>query len=222
MEYRLIRSRRSTLSVSIDKNGHLTVRAPLELPVQKIEEFIQSKKEWIEKYSSDAAKRREQLMERLALPPEKLPFLGEMCPVAHTQPYGYTDGCFHLPEGFSLEALLPYLRRLYCSLAKDALISRTKLIADRMGIKISGVKINSAKTRWGSCSSEKTINLSWKLIAADTKLIDYVIIHELCHTLYMNHSPEFWDTVRAVVPDYTERREALKDVQRILSEYGFE
>ena len=66
------------------------------------------------------------------------------------------------------------------------------------------------------------INLSWKLVAADISLIDYVIVHELCHTRQMNHSEAFWENVRMVIPDYKERREALKDVQKVLSEFGLD
>lgn len=159
---------------------------------------------------------------RLSKPPMELPLFGGMCPVDNVQPYGYTGGKFHLPEGVALEELLPYLRRLYSTIAKGTLIARTRLTADRMGIEIADVKVNSAKTRWGSCSAQKVINLSWKLIAADISLIDYVIVHELCHTRQMNHSEAFWENVRMVIPDYKERREALKDVQKVLSEFGLD
>ena len=133
------------------------------------------------------------------------------------------NGYYDRQQGdWSAQELLPYLRRLYSTIAKGTLIARTRLTADRMGIEIADVKVNSAKTRWGSCSAQKVINLSWKLIAADISLIDYVIVHELCHTRQMNHSEAFWENVRMVIPDYKERREALKDVQKVLSEFGLD
>lgn len=222
MNYEIIRSKRKTLALTVDKNGRVIVRAPMKLSEKKIEEFVSSKSDWLEKHTSAAAKRSGERLERLSSVPSELPLFGEMCPVINTQPYGYSDGCFHLPENTPLEQLLPYLRRLYLSIAKDTLTARTRLLADRMGAKIAGVKINSAKTRWGSCSSAKTINLSWKLVTAELRLIDYVIVHELCHTEHMDHSPAFWAMVGAVLPDYPERRDALKSVQRMLSEYGLD
>lgn len=222
LNYEIIRSRRKTASITVDRTGRVIVRAPLNMHVEKIDTFVNSKSDWINKHSTGAAQRTAERSRRLSLPPEELPFLGEMCPVCHEPPYGYTDGRFHLPENTPLEQLLPYLRKLYSGIAKDTLTARTNLLADRMGIKISAVRINSAKTRWGSCSAQKVINLSWKLIAADSRLIDYVIVHELCHTEQMNHSPAFWAKVEAVIPDYHERREALKDVQKILAEYGLD
>lgn len=223
MEYELKRSNRRTLSLSVDKNsGSVIVRAPFGTPADKIDSFVESKLEWLKKHTDEAAKRGTARGRRLAENPTELPFLGEMCPVDHVKPYGYSDGCFHLPENVNLEKLIPYLRRLYTGIAKETLTTRTQLLADRMGVEISTVRINSAKTRWGSCSSERVINLSWKLIAADSRLIDYVIVHELCHTVHMDHSPAFWETVEQVIPDYMERRAALREVQRNLNEFGLD
>lgn len=210
------------MSLTVDRNGRIIVRAPLTLSEDRIKRFVESKSDWLEKHSEAAHGRSMEKLHRLATPPESLPLLGELCPVTHGEPYGYTDGHFQLPADSALEELLPYLRKLYSGLAKDTLISRTMLLAGRMGVKVSAVKINSAKTRWGSCSSNGVINLSWKLIAAEPRLIDYVIVHELCHTEHMNHSPAFWERVQSILPDYLERRDALKDVQRLLFEYGLD
>ena len=221
-DYKVIRSKRQTLSITVDREGNVIVRAPLSLPDDRIEKFVSEKSDWIEKYSRTARARVGERSARLSKPPMELPLFGGMCPVDNVQPYGYTGGKFHLPEGVALEELLPYLRRLYSTIAKGTLIARTRLTADRMGIEIADVKVNSAKTRWGSCSAQKVINLSWKLVAADISLIDYVIVHELCHTRQMNHSEAVWENVRMVIPDYKERREALKDVQKVLSEFGLD
>lgn len=222
MEYEIIRSGRKTLALTIEKDGRLIVRAPYRLPESRIEEFIREKSDWIEKHSAAASERTALRSERLSKPPYELPLLGKLSLVSHQKPYGYIDGCIHLPENMTLEALLPYLRKLYGAIAKETLIPRTYSAAERMGFKITAVRINSAKTRWGSCSAQRTINLSRMLIAADPELIDYVIVHELCHTVHMDHSPEFWQLVGKYIPDFKERREALKDVQKLLSEYGLD
>lgn len=222
LEYELIRSGRKTLALTIDKDGRLIVRAPYSYPESRIEEFIREKSDWIEKHSASASERSEHKNERLALPPDKLPLFGKLSPVSHEKPYGYIDGFIHLPENMTLEALLPYLRKLYAAIAKETLIPRTYSAARGMGFEITAVRINGASTRWGSCSAQKGINLSRMLIAAPPELIDYVIVHELCHTVHMNHSPAFWELVGKYIPDFKERREALKDVQKLLSEYGLD
>ncbi|MGN0637740.1 MAG: M48 family metallopeptidase [Huintestinicola sp.] len=222
MEYELIRSGRKTLALTIDKSGKLIVRAPYKFPQSRIEEFIKEKSEWIEKHSAAASERTEQKNERLALPPSELPLFGKLSTVSHEKPYGYIGGCIHLPENMTLEALLPYLRKLYGAIAKETLVPRTYAAAERMGFEVTAVRINSAKTRWGSCSAQKSVNLSRMLIAADPELIDYVIVHELCHTVHMDHSPDFWALVGRYIPDFKERREALKAVQKTISEYGLD
>jgi len=76
--------------------------------------------------------------------------------------------------------------------AKKLLPERTKQLALKFGFDYAGVKIQSSKSRWGSCSAEKNINLSLFLLLLPAHLIDYVILHELCHTIEMNHSDKFW------------------------------
>ena len=222
MEYIVIRSGRKTLSLSVDKDGMLIVRAPYALSEKRIEEFISEKSDWIAAHSADAQMRTKERKERLSTAPEALPLFGELRPVSHEKPYGFINGQVHIPENMTLEELLPYLRKLYSRIGKEYLIPMAIKRSEETGLKITSVKVNSAGTRWGSCSARKSVNLSWKLIAAAPELIDYVIIHELCHTVYMDHSKAFWALVEKYIPDHKQRREALANVQKTLSEYGLE
>lgn len=77
--------------------------------------------------------------------------------------------------------------------AKRVLPERTRFLAERFNFSFSDVKIQSSKTRWGSCNQKKAINLSFYLLLLPQHLVDYVILHELCHTKAMNHSPHFWE-----------------------------
>ena len=220
LEYTLIRSSRKTLALNIDRDGRLIVRAPYRLSVERIEQFIAEKADWIEKHTAAVNLRTEQKNERLNVPPTELPLFGRLCPVVNEKPYGYTDGVFYLPEGMTLESLVPYLHKLYTRIAKEALVPRVQTLSEQTGLMITAVKINSAKTRWGSCSAAKSVNLSHRLIAADPRLIDYVIIHELCHTVHMDHSHDFYRLVENFLPDYKEREKGLKEVSHMLTEYG--
>ena len=73
------------------------------------------------------------------------------------------------------------------------------------------MKITSAKTRWGSCTSKRNLNFTYRLILAPQKVIDYVIVHELCHLRQMNHSKKFWDEVATIMPDYKVQEHWLKE-----------
>jgi len=96
--------------------------------------------------------------------------------------------------------------------AKRLLLDRTKQLAANFGFVFSGVKIQSSKTRWGSCSREKSINLSLYLMLLPAHLIDYVILHELCHTKEMNHGVKFWCWMNKVTGEKSlELRKELKN-----------
>ena len=82
--------------------------------------------------------------------------------------------------------------------AKRVLPYRTKQLAEKFNFSFSEVKIQSSKTRWGSCNRKKTVNLSFYLLLLPQHLVDYVILHELCHTKEMNHSPKFWEWMEKV------------------------
>jgi hypothetical protein len=94
--------------------------------------------------------------------------------------------------------------------AKAYLPRRVKFLAESHGFTYKGVRFNNAKTRWGSCSSSGALNLNIALMQLPHELIDYVIIHELCHTRFLNHSPEFWQLVANSYPNYVQARRELR------------
>ncbi|MDE7021551.1 MAG: M48 family metallopeptidase [Lachnospiraceae bacterium] len=73
------------------------------------------------------------------------------------------------------------------------------------------ITIRDQKTRWGSCSSKGTLSFNWRLMLAPPAVLDYVVVHELCHLTHMDHSPAFWQAVEAVCPDYRKLRRWLKE-----------
>lgn len=96
------------------------------------------------------------------------------------------------------------------SMAKEYLPEKTTYYSQIMGVTPSGVKITSAKTRFGSCSGKDSICFSWRLMLYPIDAVDYVIVHELAHILYKNHGKAFYEFISSVIPDYKERRKLLK------------
>ena len=88
-----------------------------------------------------------------------------------------------------------------------------------VGVQPQRITVTGAKTKWGSCSDGKNINLSWRLLTAPVDVIEYVIIHELCHMREMNHSRRFWALVEQHVPEWRGKREKLSQVQVWLDAY---
>ena len=97
----------------------------------------------------------------------------------------------------------------YCARAEQRLLPRVALWAERLGIPTPAVRIAHQEKRWGSCSSDHIVRLNWRLMLMPWSLIDYVIVHELCHILEPNHATSFWLRIRQVMPDYPQRRQRL-------------
>lgn len=94
--------------------------------------------------------------------------------------------------------------------AREILTVKSKVYASKLGVSFNKIRIGNQKTRWGSCSSKGTISYNWKLVLMPDEIMDYVVVHELCHLLEMNHSPRFWQLVEEVLPDYKAYRTWLK------------
>lgn len=95
--------------------------------------------------------------------------------------------------------------------ARVLITARAEHWSDALGIPYGRIAIRSQRTRWGSCSAKGNLNFNWRLAAAPAAVLDYVVIHELCHLRELNHSRDFWEHVRAACPDYKSRRRWLRD-----------
>ena len=103
------------------------------------------------------------------------------------------------------------LEQRYIVAAKDYFPKRITYFVQFTGGSYSRITIRDQKTRWGSCSAKGTLSFNWRLMLAPPTILDYVVVHELCHLTYMNHSAAFWKKVESVYPDYRTARKWLKD-----------
>ena len=94
--------------------------------------------------------------------------------------------------------------------AKEAIPERVRYYAPIVGVSYGRITIRNQRTRWGSCSSKGNLNFNCLLMLAPPQVVDYVVVHELCHRLEMNHSARFWAQVERVYPDYRQARKWLK------------
>ncbi len=203
----IIRSRRKSLALIIRPDASLVVRAPLKASEKSIGEFIEKNRDWI---------RKKQAQARAFVTPtpkqynrgEKFLYLGHQYPLEFILGHKQTllfDGHFKLAERAQSRARLEF-ERWYRARAREILFERVQYFAAEYRFNFQGMKINSARTRWGSCSAKGSLNFSWRLIMAPLDSVEYVVVHELVHTLIHNHSKQFWSKVESILPDYKARR----------------
>lgn len=117
-------------------------------------------------------------------------------------------------ERFEAEPTEKLTREKVVALAEEALKvipARVEYFARVIGVTYGKITIRNQKTRWGSCSSKGNLNFNCLLMLAPPEVLDYVVVHELCHRKQMNHSKAFWSEVEKVLPDYKEARKWLKE-----------
>ncbi|MCL2495099.1 MAG: M48 family metallopeptidase [Oscillospiraceae bacterium] len=217
-DYTLTRSNRKTIAIYV-RDGSVEVRAPLQAPKRDIDLYVASKEAWIlEKLaaSNERLARRESFSLDYG---DSVIYRGRPYPIVAKdgRRVGFDGEAFYMPPGLPPEDVKAACVQVYRLLAKRDLTNRALDFAKQMGVTPSAVKINGAAGRWGSCSAQKSLNFSWRLVMAEDALIDYVVVHELAHITEMNHSPRFWAIVEGVLPDFQVRRKKLKELQRRLS-----
>ena len=107
--------------------------------------------------------------------------------------------------------ITPESEREFRRLAKEKIPKRVALFAEQVGVEYGKITIKDTKSRWGSCSYQGNLNFCWRLILAPEEVLDYIVVHELCHRLEMNHSARFWAEVKRVLPEYEKGKEWLKE-----------
>ena len=116
-------------------------------------------------------------------------------------------------ESESTDKFTPEKIKLLADKALEVIPMRVEYFANIMGVTYGNITIRNQKTRWGSCSSAGNVNFNYHLYYLPDELLDYVVVHELAHRRYMNHSKEFWSEVARYCPDYRARRKQLKEYQ---------
>ncbi|MBQ9795867.1 MAG: M48 family metallopeptidase [Clostridia bacterium] len=209
---KIIKSKRKSISITIKNNGDFIVRAPLRCSEDAIFKFINQKREWIIK------KRLEQLSSPFSKltfdKPEKVIILGKEIDIilvnkARVKLY---EDIIEIPNNKPKEKLISFLKNY----ARKYILERVKLIASLFNFQYSNISISSAKTNWGSCSYNNRLHFTYKLIMCPEDVIDYIVLHELCHTKVKNHSDKFWLLVEACNPNYKNQEQWQKKNRGII------
>lgn len=209
----VVRSKRRTIALVIGRDATLTVRAPHRVSLAYIEELLNVKRDWIVHKQQEMLKKGV-AQEKVFQTGEIFLFLGNdytlnVCACAKIV-LDYERGEILFPEKYlssAKEKMIAWYKRQ----AHGIISERLKVCAEKYGLQYKEMKITSATTRWGSCSSTNSLNFSWRLIMARPAAVEYVIAHELAHTIHHNHSVSFWNRVEVMIPQYRVEEKWLKE-----------
>ena len=219
LTYQLIRSKKrtKTLSLTVKPEGMVVIQAPYPVPQAEIDGFFQRKLPWIrQKLATLALQVSREIPRSDALAAgDKVLFLGVAYPVIIN---GINlnggnlsfDGSRFILSPCAAASGKDSLRSWYQQTASSFLPDRVSVYEEIMGCNSRSVRISRARSRWGSCSADNRIALSWRLMMAPPAIIDYVVVHELAHIREKNHSPRFWSLVGNICPDYRKHRRWLR------------
>ena len=214
IEYRLIRSDRRTLSISIDREGALVVHAPKRVSRQAIETFILQKQEWIRSHRKAVLAAKAQIPQLTE--GSVIPFWGRTLTITFRDVLQavHQSGMLCLPK---VADPLLHARKWRLLQAAALVTPRVESWAQATGLRPLQTAYGSARTRWGSMNvTTRSLRLNAALIHLPQELVDYVIVHELVHLVHPNHSPAFHAEVRRMLPDADRRRNALKGYAYLL------
>jgi predicted metal-dependent hydrolase len=211
--YEIFHSKRKTIALIVQPDGRLVVRAPLRATQRQIEEIVNAKAGWIKKVQKKMIEQAEQFSPCQFTPGEEFPYLGSLYPleiVERARPALQLESTFKLSKK-SLPTAPAVFTRWYKAQAMPVIQERVLYFASRYGFTYDRLRITSARTRWGSCTSTSSLNFTWYLVMAPLAVIDYVVLHELAHTRHRNHQKAFWALVASIMPDYKTRKKWLKE-----------
>ncbi len=204
---RIIRSRRRTIALTVEFDGRLTVRAPLRSTDEYLRGLVEKKESWI-RSRQESMRLRPRFSPPRYVEGERFWLLGETHPLRIVE---HQSSPLILEDGFRLRrAAQPraaaHFERWYREQARRLISERVEFFARRHGYSYRALRITSARTRWGSCSTRLTLSFAWRLVMAPPAVIDYVVLHELAHLKVHNHSHRFWSALEKLLPDYRERK----------------
>lgn len=201
-DYKVVYSKRKTLAITVERDRSVVVSAPEGTSLEKVRQVVESRKLWIYEKTRHAQK-----YNPLPHPPgkelvagESMPYLGRYYRIELVN----GDGAIRFEQKFLVPRQLKdkpsAFHDWFMVRAKERILPRLAAHAKNLGVAYKEAKIGNGKYRWGSCTPSDNVILNWRLIKAPMFVIDYVVVHELAHLIEQNHTPRFWNIVRAQVP----------------------
>jgi len=220
IDYQLLSGgERKTTDIIIERDGTIAVRPPNDYSPEQVDAVVESKRMWIYRNLAEWKDLNSTAVVREWVNGETFLYLGRSYRLSLVSEQDcdlkLKEGRFCLLRGLiekggSASAKLAF-EHYYTNKGIDRIRQRVKYFSNKVGVVPASVKIKDMSYRWASCSKTGALTFHWKCMMAPPKIIDYIIVHELCHIHHRNHTDAFWNEVDKVMPDYRERKNWLRN-----------
>jgi predicted metal-dependent hydrolase len=215
IEYSLVRSRRKTASIYIERDGQVSILVPDKLTDRQVEALVESKRKWIYKSLAEWQDLNARKVHRDYVNGEGFLYLGRSYRLKLvsdlSEPLMLKDGYFCLrTNNGSLPDADAAFKAFYRAKGLVRIPPRVAYFQAKMDVEPKAVRVIELKHRWASCSPGGNLNFHWKCMMAPLTILDYIVVHELAHLIFPNHTKAFWNEVDKVMPDFQERKEWLR------------
>lgn len=208
--------RRKTADIRVE-DGAVSIVVPAKTPPEKIDQLLADKRRWIREKIA-LYQERTPASTKQYLSGEAFTYLGRNYRLKVERgsfaPVRVIQGrlVVTVPRGTEQPQMIRNaLVRWYKRQAAQKLTEKVKRFAPLVGVEPAGVGIKHFRSRWGSCTSKGKLEFNWQIMMAPNRMVDYVVVHELCHLIRHDHSAEFWKEVARVMPDCQQCRGWLRE-----------
>lgn len=215
IEYHLLPGTdRKTTDIVIERNGKVVVRPPVHYAPEQVDEVVESKRLWIYRNLAEWKDLNSCAVVREWVSGETFLYLGREHRLSLVSGQDRTlklkNGSFCL-ERSCIEKDGPAgareaFKQFYIEKGRERFQARVAFFAPKAGVEPNGIKVKEMGYRWASCGTTGILNFHWKCMMAPPRIIDYIVVHELCHFHQADHSDAFWNEIDKLMPDYRERK----------------
>lgn len=214
VEYR----KRKTLSIKITPPDNIVVISPIGVSEDKIKEIVKKKGKWIVKKLDELKDIDYQSLNKEFKNDETFMYLGKNYTLKIVINRDLKTPIIKLHENNLIlytsksekTILKKALELFYREKCTERIIERVNYYKNIIDKEPRNFKVKEQKKRWGSCTSRGDIYFNWRIIMAPPDIVDYIVVHEMCHLIHLNHSKEFWNLVKIIIPNYEENKKWLK------------
>ena len=218
LDYKIQYSNRKTLNISVERDRSVIVRAPENLSTERIEEIVQSKRNWIKDKINHAQKYPVDFKAKEFVSGEALLYLGrnyQLLVIDEDFEGIRFNQSFTISKSNQKNANQLF-KEWYLAKALEKIKPLAKKYASNLGVVYNGCKTSEMKYRWGSCTPKNNIIFNWRIVKAPVYVLEYLVAHELVHLIENNHTPEFWNILSIQVPNYEKAKKWLKEKGQLL------